>query len=283
MNYQNKKVEKHPPGIYRTHDPIQNLKIRVYLEKLVASSVVKEAQIEEENSGTELQQLRLKKELKEELIVKWQEKCFSQRELDKYCEERNLHTFLERKYHQQVLGLESSSNRKTTSHLFTYVDADIANEFLKWEEPATTSHTDVPSFLAKKMQNLQLRQGFLPGDKKKLQDVPCGSHIVVSSQANKDGHLLTAPTRRMWIMADIRPDDCDTCEEVILCSIGADTNGVLIVSPDFNFDKEPYIIQNSSGEEFKVIIQHASEKISKEEKEREKSMLFEVSSVFHIC
>ncbi|XP_076335424.1 tectonic-like complex member MKS1 isoform X2 [Tachypleus tridentatus] len=242
MNYQNKKVEKHPPGIYRTHDPIQNLKIRVYLEKLVASSVVKEAQIEEENSGTELQQLRLKKELKEELIVKWQEKCFSQRELDKYCEERNLHTFLERKYHQQVLGLESSSNRKTTSHLFTYVDADIANEFLKWEEPATTSHTDVPSFLAKKMQNLQLRQGFLPGDKKN-----------------------------------------DTCEEVILCSIGADTNGVLIVSPDFNFDKEPYIIQNSSGEEFKVIIQHASEKISKEEKEREKSMLFEVSSVFHIC
>ncbi|XP_076337547.1 tectonic-like complex member MKS1 isoform X2 [Tachypleus tridentatus] len=82
----------------------------------------------------------------------------------------------------------------------------------------------------------------------------------------------------MWIMADIRPDDCDTCEEVILCSIGADTNGVLIVSPDFNFDKEPYIIQNSSGEEFKVIIQHASEKISKEEKEREKSMLFELYS-----
>ncbi|XP_013775217.1 Meckel syndrome type 1 protein homolog, partial [Limulus polyphemus] len=207
MNYQNKKAEKHPPGIYRTHDPIQNLKIRVCLEKLAVSSVVKEAQLEEEGSGTKLQQLCLRKELEEDAIFKWQEKCFSQRELDKYCEERNLHTFLERKYHQQVLSLESSSNQKTASRLFTYVDADIVNELPKWEEPATTSHTDVPNFLAKKMQNLRLRQRFLPADKKKLQDVPCGSHVVVSSQASKDGHLLTAPTQRMWIMADIRPDD----------------------------------------------------------------------------
>uniref|UniRef100_A0A672MXQ7 Meckel syndrome type 1 protein-like n=1 Tax=Sinocyclocheilus grahami TaxID=75366 RepID=A0A672MXQ7_SINGR len=210
----------------------------------------------------------------EELVVGWQEKVFSQYEVDLYQTESNCQTPLERQYHTEIMAMERSKRRQN-QRIFTYTDFD---RFSKWEEQAQSMlipAQPTPTFLAERMANVRHRRQ----ERRPVESNVPKSRLITwepSEEFIKNSHIINTPVQTMYIMGDLGPSGKLGLKEneYVLCTIKADSNGVITIKPDFNNNRGAYRLetQGEKKEVWKLYLENASSHIHAEEKEREQRM-----------
>ncbi|KAI5089487.1 Meckel syndrome type 1 protein [Silurus meridionalis] len=267
--------------VYRSRDAVKNLKIRVRIERVTSAAAFTnhpQQQQQLERGVLELNPLISQARSagdEEELVVGWQEKLFSQYEVDLYQTESLCQTPLEKQYHAEIMETERCK-RRCNRRIFTYTDFD---RFTNWEEQAQSLLTPAqskPTFLAERMANVRhRRQDRRPADS----NIP-KTRLVVwepSIEFVKSSHTVNTPMQTMHVMADLGPAGNLGLKEneYVLCTIKADSNGVLAVKPDFNNGRGPYRQLETEGERrevWRLYLENASVPISAEEKQREQRM-----------
>ncbi|KAK2816553.1 hypothetical protein Q7C36_022824 [Tachysurus vachellii] len=267
-------------AVYRSHDAVKNLKIRIRIERVTSAAALvhhPEQQQRPERGVLELNPLISQTRStsdEEELVVGWQEKLFSQYEVDLYQTESVCQTPLEKQYHAEIVEMERCK-RRLNHRIFTYTDFD---RFTNWEEQAQsllTPSQSRPTFLAERMANVRhRRQDRRPADT----NIPKARLVVwePSREFMKGSHIVNTPMQTMHIMADLGPARKLGLKEneYVLCTIKADSNGVLMVKPDFNNGRGPYRLE-TDGEKrdvWRLFLENASVPINVEEKQREQRM-----------
>ncbi|XP_062844710.1 Meckel syndrome type 1 protein [Trichomycterus rosablanca] len=271
-------------AVYRSRDALSHLKIRVRIER-VTSAAALTRHLQQQQPGlsqsdrgsleldTFISQTRSVGD-EEELVVGWQEKFFSQYEVDLYQTESVCQTPLEKQYHTEIVEMERAKRRQNR-RIFTYTDFD---RFTNWEEQAQSLLTPAPSrptFLAERMANVRhRRQERRPADA----TIPKARLVVwePSREFMKNSHTVNTSMQTMHVMADLGPAGKLGLKEneYLLCTIRADSNGVITVKPDFNNRRGPYRLETEGGrrEVWRLFIENASLPISSEEKQREQRM-----------
>ncbi|KAM4701758.1 tectonic-like complex member MKS1 [Discoglossus pictus] len=267
--------------VYRSRDPIKNLKIKVLLQRVSpVSALVQRVQDEEGNRG-DLQLRTLSSSRgtsgyrpdddEEEAVICWQEKLFSKFEYDLYQNEAVCRTPLDRQYHQDVLSLERSGGRKN-KRIFTYTDYDRYTNLEEHSQSVTTSEQETPTFLAERMANVRRRRQ----DRRPLDGVGMRNRLVTMEPSEdfiRNNHIINTPVQTMYIMGDLGPAGNLGCKENehVLCTIRVDSNGVITLKPDVTNTKGPYRleVEGQKRELWKYMLQHVSESVQKEEQERE--------------
>uniref|UniRef100_A0A8C7L2T5 MKS transition zone complex subunit 1 n=1 Tax=Oncorhynchus kisutch TaxID=8019 RepID=A0A8C7L2T5_ONCKI len=210
----------------------------------------------------------------EELVVGWQEKLFSQYEVDLFQSESVCQTPLERQYHTEIMAQERTRGRRNR-RIFTYTDFD---RFTNWEGHSQSMVTQVksnPTFLAERMANVRHRRQ----DRRPVDSTIPKSRLITwepSEDFVKTSHVVNTPVQTMHIMGDLGPPGKlgQKEKECLLCTIRADGNGVVTIKPDFNKAKEPYRVETEGEkrEVWRLTLENVSEGIRPEEKEREQRM-----------
>ncbi|KAG8450667.1 hypothetical protein GDO86_003082 [Hymenochirus boettgeri] len=225
--------------VYRSRDPVKNLKIRVLLQRVTSASAL----------------IQRAEEEKEEVVISWQEKLFSQFEYELYRNETACRTPLDRQYYQDVLSLERSGGRKNR-RIFTYTDYDRYTNLEEHCQSVTTSQHETPTFLAERMANVC-----------EIVSLPEASDEFI-----RNNHIITTPVQTMYIMADLGSGNFGLKEhEHVLCTIRVDANGVVTLKPDTTGTKGPYrlAVEGEKRQLWKYTLQHVSESVQKEEQEQE--------------
>uniref|UniRef100_A0A8B9L3V4 MKS transition zone complex subunit 1 n=1 Tax=Astyanax mexicanus TaxID=7994 RepID=A0A8B9L3V4_ASTMX len=271
-------------AVYRSRDAVKNFKIRVRIQRVTSTAALshhlQQQVLSQQERGiieldTFVSQTRSSATGdEEELVVGWQEKFFSQYEVDLYQTESLCQTPLEKQYHAEIVAMEKSRKRKN-QRIFSYTDFD---RFTNWEEqaqslmiPAQNSTT----FLADRMANVRhRRQERRPIDT----NIPKTRLIVwePSTEFMKNSHIVNTSMQTMHIMADLGPAGKLGLKEneYVLCTIRADSNGVITVKPDFNNNRGPYRLETEGEkrEVWRLYLENASAPIHSEEKQREQRM-----------
>lgn len=210
-------------------------------------------------------------EEKEEVEIGWQEKLFSQFEVDLYQNEAACQSPLDYQYRQEILKLESSGGRKNR-RIFTYTDSDRYTNLEEHCQKMTTAANEVPSFLVERMANIRRRRQ----DRRATEGGILKSRVVTwepSEEFIRNNHVINTPLQTMYIMADLGPSGklgYKTYEHV-LCILKVDSNGVITVKPDFSGLKGPYRVETEGEKQelWKYTIDNASSLAQLEEEERE--------------
>lgn len=210
----------------------------------------------------------------EELVVGWQEKLFSQYEVDLFQSESVCQTPLERQYRTEILAMEGTRGKRN-HRIFTYTDFD---RYTNWEESSQSLVTTVkttPTFLEERMANVRHRRQ----DRRPVDTSIPKSKIITwepTEEFVKTSHVVSTPMQTMHIMGDLGPLGKlgEKSKECLLCTIRADGNGVVTIKPDFNKGKEPYRIEaeGEKREVWRLTLENVSADINAEEKEREQRM-----------
>uniref|UniRef100_A0AAY4EF38 Meckel syndrome type 1 protein n=1 Tax=Denticeps clupeoides TaxID=299321 RepID=A0AAY4EF38_9TELE len=212
-------------AVYRSRDAVKNLKINPHPAAWWSSYVIHVL-----SGGDD----------EEELVLGWQEKLFSQYEVDLFQTEAACQTPLDRQYHAEIAALLRGKGRRN-GRIFTYTDSD---RFTSWEEHSeslVTPGTSGPTFLAERMANVRHRkQERCTGD-----SIVPKSKLVnwePSQEFMKNSHIINTPVQTMHIMGDLGPPGKLGLKESehVLCTIRAYKNGVVTIKPDFNNSKGPY-------------------------------------------
>ncbi|XP_048222068.1 Meckel syndrome type 1 protein isoform X2 [Perognathus longimembris pacificus] len=268
-------------AVYRSRDPVCNLRLRVHLQRITSSSFLHYQPAAQ--PGKDLIDLatfrthptasghRPEEEEEEELVIGWQEKLFSQFEVDLYQNEAACQSPLDYQYHQEILKLESSGGRKNR-RIFTYTDSDRYTNLEEHCQKMTTSASEMPSFLVERMANVRRRRQ----DRRGMEGGILKSRIITwepSEEFIRNNHVINTPLQTMYIMADLGPYGklgYKTYEHV-LCTLKVDSNGVITVKPDFTGLKGPYRIETEGEKQelWKYTIDNVSSLAQPEEEERE--------------
>ncbi|XP_075710245.1 tectonic-like complex member MKS1 isoform X1 [Rhinoderma darwinii] len=266
--------------VYRSRDPIKNLKIRVKLQRVSpVSALVQQVQEEGGRGDIALRTLRSNAgtsgyrpgDDEEEVVISWQEKLFSEFEYELYKNEAACCTPLDRQYHQDIISSERRGGRKNI-RVFTYTDYDRYTNLEEHCQSVTTSEQQTPTFLAERMANVRRRRQ----DKRPLDAVGIRNRLVTwkpSEDFIRNNHIINTPVQTMYIMADLGPSGKLGLKEneYVLCTIRVDSNGVLTFKPDITGTKGPYRLELESlkRELWRYTLQHVSESVQREEQERE--------------
>ncbi|KAM8975135.1 tectonic-like complex member MKS1 isoform 2-T2 [Pelodytes ibericus] len=270
-------------AVYRSRDPIQNLRIRVVLQRVTPVSALVQKLQEENGKKGDIQLRTLRTDPaasghrlgddEEEVVISWQEKLFSQFEYELYKNEAACQNPLDRQYHQDVLSLEHRGGRKN-KRIFTYTDHDRYTNVEEHNQSVMTQ-LETPTFLAKRMANIRRRRQ----DKRQLDGAGLRNSLVTwepSEEFIKTNHIINTPVQTMHIMADLAPGGKLGCKENehVLCTIRVDGNSVITLKPDVTGLKGPYRleIKGPKRELWRYMLQHVSESVEKEEEEREQNI-----------
>ncbi|XP_050785160.1 tectonic-like complex member MKS1 isoform X2 [Gopherus flavomarginatus] len=277
-------------AVYRSRDPVRNLRIRVHIQRVTSASLLlRQRQPPAGQRGQELVRLATFSSQpaasgycpddEEEAVIGWQEKLFSQFEVDLYQHESACQTPLDRQYHQEILKLEKSGGRKNY-RIFTYTDHDRFTNLEERCQKVTSSEQEVPSFLAERMANLRRRQDRRPTEGSVLK-----SRIITwkpSEEFIKNNHVINTPVQTMYIMGDLGPYGMLGHREYehVLCTVKVDGNGVITVKPDFTSTKGAYRIEldGEKRELWRYTVENASAQAQREEEEREQRMFRDLYS-----
>ncbi|KTG46735.1 hypothetical protein cypCar_00010488 [Cyprinus carpio] len=276
-------------SVYRSRDAVKNLRIRVRIQRVTSTAALSQhlhqQVLSQQDRGvieldTFSSQTQAATSDAEELVVGWQEKFFSQYEVDLYQTESNCQTPLERQYHTEIMAMERSKRRQN-QRIFTYTDFD---RFSKWEEQAQSlliPAQSTPTFLAERMANVRHRRQ----ERRPVESVVPKSRLITwepSEEFIKNSHIINTPVQTMHIMGDLGPSGKLGLKEneYILCTIKADGNGVITIKPDFNNNRGAYRqdlpplleTQGEKREVWRLYLENASSDIHAEEKEREQRM-----------
>ncbi|KAM7088643.1 tectonic-like complex member MKS1 isoform 2-T2 [Ciconia maguari] len=302
-------------AVYRSRDPVRNLRLRVRIQRVTsAGPLLPQAPPPLAGSrGPELLGLadrtatgtwgarrggragpappevsgpsparapRPPDEEEEEAEVGWQEKLFSQFEVDLYQNESACQTPLDRQYHEEVLKLEKAGGRKNC-RIFTYTDHDRFTNLEEHCQKVTDSDHEVPSYLAERMANVRRRRQ----DRRPIEASSLKSKIITwepSEEFVKNNHVINTPVQTMYIMGDLGPYGKLGHREYehVLCTVKVDGNGVITVKPDFTGTKGAYRIElrGEKREVWKYTIENASVQVQPEEEEREQCVFRDLYS-----
>ncbi|XP_071994173.1 tectonic-like complex member MKS1 isoform X1 [Engystomops pustulosus] len=269
--------------VYRSRDPIKNLKIRVKLQRVspVSALVQRVQEQQEEGGGGDIALRTLSSSAgtsgyrpgddDEEVVITWQEKLFSAFEYELYRNEAACCTPLDRQYHKDIVSLERRGGRKNM-RIFTYTDFDRYTNLEEHCQSVTTSEQETPTFLAERMANVRRRRQ----DKRTLDGAGARNRLVTwkpSEEFIKNNHIINTPVQTMYIMADLgsRGKLGLKENEHVLCTIRVDSNGVITLKPDVTGSKGPYRLEVESHkrELWRYTLQHVSECVQRDEQERE--------------
>ncbi|KAH0500315.1 Meckel syndrome type 1 protein-like protein [Microtus ochrogaster] len=249
-------------AVYRSRDPVRNLRLRGRRVARLTRSVV--------FGGGH----RPDEEEEEEVVIGWQEKLFSQFEVDLYQNESACQSPLDHQYRQEVLKLENSGGRRNR-RIFTYTDSDRYTDLEEYCQRVTTAASEVPSFLVERMANVRRRRQ----DRRGTEGSKLKSRIITwepSEDFIRNSHAINTPLQTMYIMADLGPYGKlgYKAYEHILCILKVDSNGVITVKPDFTGIKGPYRIETEGEKQehtsaWKYTIDNVSSLAQPEEEERE--------------
>ncbi|XP_025137021.1 Meckel syndrome type 1 protein isoform X2 [Bubalus bubalis] len=214
---------------------------------------------------------RPEEEEEEEVVIGWQEKLFSQFEVDLYQNEAACQSPLDHQYRQEILKLEDSGGRKNR-RIFTYTDSDRYTNLEEHCQKMTTAASEMPSFLVERMANVRRRRQ----DRRGTEGGILKSRIVTwepSEEFIKNNHVINTPLQTMYIMADLGPYGKLGYKkhEHVLCTLKVDSNGVITVKPDFTGCKGPYRIETEGEKQelWNYTIDNVSSLAQPEEEERE--------------
>ncbi|CAK8676879.1 tectonic-like complex member MKS1 [Clavelina lepadiformis] len=276
---------------YRSRDPIKNFTVKIKLQRLSASTIGflgKPGSPGDENqeitsSVNQYGQTILENE---ELTVHWQQKFFSQREMEFYGFEPNCTSVLDYKYHAEVEHIKVGGRPNT--RLFTYVDKDRFSVVEEAYVPMTTSVNEMPSHLSSRVTEVRRRKNanssstLQPWELNKGRSVS-GMKLVEEKPTDEftvNHHVLNTPVHVFIIMADLSPEgQLGSAEfERRLCTIEYDDNCVIRVSPDFTRSKPPYRIEEGglSRDIWDFQVEHVSNVVSKMESRREGKVISEL-------
>uniref|UniRef100_A0A4W4H076 MKS transition zone complex subunit 1 n=1 Tax=Electrophorus electricus TaxID=8005 RepID=A0A4W4H076_ELEEL len=264
-------------AVYRSRDAVKNFKIRYVgtwgereIERLIDSFI---HSFQESINSCAHFNFHFHTVDEEELVVGWQDKFFSQYEMDLYQNESVCQTPLEKQYHTEILAMEKAKRRRN-QRIFTYTDFD---RFTNWEEQAQSLMTSAqvrPTFLAERMANIRHRRQ----ERRPMDSNITKTRLVVwePSKEFKNSHIVNTSMQSMHIMADLGPAGKLGLKEneYVLCTIRADSSGVITLKPDFNNDGESYRLgtEGDKREVWHIYLENASAPICTEEKEREQRM-----------
>nr|XP_023675277.1 Meckel syndrome type 1 protein [Paramormyrops kingsleyae] len=269
-------------AVYRSRDAIKNLKIRARIQRVTSAAALsrqlqeQQASAQHERAGIELDTLGSQPtpvgDDQEELVVSWQEKLFSQFEVDLYQTESVCVSPLDRQYHNDVVALERAGGRRNR-RIFTYTDHDrFTNLEEEFSQSLVIPSKSIPTFLAERMANMRHRRH----ERRQLEGYIPKSQLITwepSEEFVRNSHVISTPMQTMHIMADLGPvGQLGKREnEHVLCTVRVDGSGVITVKPDFNNTKGPYRVE-TKGEKREVwhlTLENASAPISQEERSRE--------------
>ncbi|CAF0793613.1 unnamed protein product [Rotaria sp. Silwood1] len=295
-------------AVYRSTDSINNFKIRIRLERLTSNALLPSLQrikIEEDlsrllkiddkqpkPSKTDVAQAleETKRSEYEEVVISWQQKIFSRFEFDTYGKGTGPDsTALERKYYDDIQKMKA--NRKQPGRIFTYIESDPYCFAKDLDYFMTDSPNEEPSQLALGVNNIRKRHSAQPRFKISDEEYLPKTNLINRKPTPDDirtNHLASLPHQTMYIMADLS-DIIDTASaqllivpqpmnERVLCTIKVYSNGTIVLEPDFNTGKTPYIVEtgNVNNEVYQYYLEHASMPINKDDFIKERKLLNEV-------
>lgn len=270
----NQSAPSRAPAVYRSRDSISKFRLRVRLQRVTSSSLFLEM-ARQEGDDVELKQMRQLEthSVPETRIFTWQEKVFSRAEVDKYSQPGVGETPLVEKYRRLVREMRDEGKLETiaasSTCLFSYVENDDALHVGESNEDfMTTSPSEVnDALLRRRRENLFAGSAGVRG---------------VSGKTKREARIW----RTMKIVADLSSGDAssvnatdttdDQRNEVVICTIHYNTNGTLIVEPDFNPSKSsrPYLIDTDIGlDSWEFHIENVSESMTREEASKEAKIL----------
>ncbi|XP_073335269.1 tectonic-like complex member MKS1 [Pagrus major] len=273
-------------AVFWTRDVVKNLRIKVRIERVTSTAALSQhlqpqTRTQQDRRDIELETLTSQCQTddnEEELVVGWQEKLFSQYEMELFQNEAACQTPLDRQYHTEVKALNKAKGRRN-HRIFTYTDHDRYTNCLPFQQlnstELLTTTKSGPTFLAERMANVRHRRQ----DRRTMDCSVPKSKIInwePTEEFVKSSHVLTTNMQTMHIMGDLSPSGRlgQTENECLLVTIKADGNGTVIVKPDFSKGKEPYRIV-TGGEKrdvWRLTLENVSTAMKPEEKEREQSM-----------
>ncbi|XP_067393772.1 tectonic-like complex member MKS1 isoform X2 [Emydura macquarii macquarii] len=191
-------------AVYRSRDPVRNLRVRVHVQRVTSTSLLLQQLQPPPPSGPRGQEQELiglaplrshpaasgyrPDDEEEEAVIGWQEKLFSQFEVDLYQHESACQTPLDRQYHQEILKLEKSGGRKN-HRIFTYTDHDRFTNLEEHCQKVTSSVQEVPSYLAKRMANLRRRRQ----DRRPALGQREYEHVLCTIKVDNNGVITVKP------------------------------------------------------------------------------------------
>uniref|UniRef100_A0A5F9D4W5 MKS transition zone complex subunit 1 n=1 Tax=Oryctolagus cuniculus TaxID=9986 RepID=A0A5F9D4W5_RABIT len=268
-------------AVYRSRDPVRNLRLRVHLQRITSGSFLHyQPAAQPRKDLIDLATFRPhptasghrpEEDEDEEVVIGWQQKLFSQFEVDLYQNEAACQSPLDYQYRQEILKLEQSGGRKNR-RIFTYTDSDRYTNLEEHCQKMTTAASEVPSFLVERMANVRRRRQ----DRRGTEGGILKSRIVTwepSEDFVQNNHVINTPLQTMYIMADLGPYGKLGYKkhEHVLCTLKVDSNGVITVKPDFTGLKGPYRIETEGEKQelWKYTIDNVSSLAQPEEEERE--------------
>uniref|UniRef100_A0A8C9Z317 MKS transition zone complex subunit 1 n=1 Tax=Sander lucioperca TaxID=283035 RepID=A0A8C9Z317_SANLU len=225
----------------------------------------------------------------EELVVGWQEKLFSQYEMELFQSEAACQTPLDRQYHTEVKALNKSKGRRN-HRIFTYTDHDRYTSCLPFHQlhstDLLTSTKSSPTFLAERMASVRHRRQ----DRRTIhvigwsgifcRDCSIPKSKIVNWEPTeefvKGSHVVNNAMQTMHIMGDLAPPGRlgQKDNEYLLVTIKTDGSGTVIIKPDFNKGKEPYriVTAGEKREVWRLTVENVCTAMQPEEQEREQNM-----------
>ncbi|XP_060703889.1 Meckel syndrome type 1 protein [Hemiscyllium ocellatum] len=274
-------------AVYRTRDPVKNLRIRVWLQRVTPTAVftqhILQPAIQHEQNLIEMSTFDTQSSGRmtggyrthdqEEVVVGWQEKLFSQFEIDLFKSEHACQSPLDFQYRNEILSLEETE--KKNFRIFTYTDFDRYTNMQEYSQSATTSAKEVPSYLAERMSHVRRRRQ----ERRMMEGKIPRSRIITwqpTEEFVRNNHVLNNPVQTMYIMGDLGPYGKlgKRGDEYVLCTIKVDNNGVLSIRPDFSGSKPAYRIETEGEKKdlWLYTINNVSVTVQKEDQEREKNL-----------
>ncbi|XP_054481218.1 Meckel syndrome type 1 protein isoform X3 [Anoplopoma fimbria] len=274
-------------AVYRSRDAVKNLRIRVRLEKVTSTAALskhlqQQVRSQQDRGAIELETLTSQGQTagdnEEELVVGWQEKLFSQYEMELFQNEAACQTPLDRQYHTEVKALNKAKGRRN-HRIFTYTDHDRYTSCLPFDQlhsaDLLTTTKSSPTFLAERMASVRHRR-----QDRRTMDCSVPKTKIVNWEPTaefvKSSHVVNNAMQTMHIMGDLAPPGRLGLKEneYLLVTIKTDGSGTVIVKPDFNKGKEPYriVTTGEKREVWRLTIENVCTTMQPEEKEREQNM-----------
>ncbi|XP_070839950.1 tectonic-like complex member MKS1 isoform X1 [Chaetodon trifascialis] len=274
-------------AVFRSRDVVKNLRIKVRIERVTSTAALSQHLQQQvlslqDRGAIELETLTSQGQTgdnEEEIVVGWQEKLFSQYEMELFQNEAACQTPLDRQYHTEVKALNRNKGRRN-HRIFTYTDHDRYTDCLPFHQlqhstELLTTAKSSPTFLAERMASVRHRR-----QDRRTMDCSIPKTKIINWEPTeefvKSSHVVNSTMQTMHIMGDLSPPGRlgRKENECLLVTIKTDGCGTVIIKPDFNKGKEPYrIVTNGDKREvWRLSVENVSKAMKPEEQEREQNM-----------
>uniref|UniRef100_A0A3P9KN97 MKS transition zone complex subunit 1 n=1 Tax=Oryzias latipes TaxID=8090 RepID=A0A3P9KN97_ORYLA len=273
-------------AVYRSQDVVKNLKIKVRIERVTSTAALSEhfqQQVLSQQEGGDIELKTLsspaqKGDNEDEVVVGWQEKIFSQYEMELFQNEAVCQTPLDRQYHKEVKALIKAKSRRSR-RIFTYTDHDRYTNCLPLHQ---LEHTDLltttktgPTFLAERMATVKNRR-----QERRTMDSSIPKTRIINWEPTEEfvrtSRVVNNAMQTMHIMGDLGPPGRlgQKENECLLITIKTDGHGTIVVKPDFNKGREPYriVAEGENREIWRLTFENVSKSMKPEEKNKEQNM-----------